>query len=579
MAATPTAQIKLIRGLFSFAVRQRPSIVPITLLGIASSIIELLAMFSVIPLGILASGRQIHNTLLLRIAAQLGLTLDARFFVATFLSLFLFRTITYTLTQILTGYILQKLVGDFSTRAFATFVRHLSFSDIFRNQIGHFLTLAGDEASRGSQIVVGIMRLVPIIFLFTCYGLLLFFQSWVAFLGVASLLMVMVLSLKNAFRKSLALGRRQQEESRVANTHFLESLGGLRTVRGFTAEDFIADRYLELMDKYTWTLFFVDALAYLSQVPIVVVVGLVLFGEVAFAGNTWLVQQMPLLLAGIMIFLRMLPIANQGLDTAMRLASNLKAGRNIADMLQAAQTAGRRDALPHLPADETLVSVEFDRVSFGYMADAPLVLSEFSCHFEKGKSYALSGPSGVGKSSLVDLMLKFFDPISGTIRVNGLDISRLSTDSVRQRITICEQIVRLFHGTIWDNVAFGKPLTRDQTLQALASVQLEDALRAMPAGADTMLTFQGSNLSGGQRQRIGLARGLARHTDVLILDESTNALDFDTRKKILDVLLTLYKDRILIFVTHDPYVLERVDQVIQMNPSRSSAQPRQVSTV
>jgi ABC-type bacteriocin/lantibiotic exporter with double-glycine peptidase domain len=578
MPSLPISQIKLIRDLLAFVVRVRPSIVPVTLLGLMSSIIELFAMFSVIPLGILASGRQIHNPELLDLAARLGLTLDARFFVAGFLSLFLLRTLTYVLTQILTGYISQKLVGDFSTRAFASFVRHLSFSDIFRHQIGHFLTLAGDEASRSSQIIVNIIRLVPVIFLFLCYGLFLLYQSWVAFFALTSFLLIMVLLLKNAFRKSLALGHRQQDESRIANTHFVESLGGLRTVRGFTAEDFIADRYLQLMEKYTWTLFLSEAQTNLSQAPIMIVVALALVGEVAFADNAWLVQQMPLILAGVMIFLRLLPIASQGLENALRLASNLKAGRNIAEMLKAIHVAEHRDSLAELPSDERVTLVEFERVSFGYSNDAPPVLLEFSCRFEKGKSYALSGPSGVGKSSLVDLMLKFFIPDKGMIRVNGRDISQLSANSLRQRIILCEQVVRIFHGTISENIAFGKSVTAEETSRVLAQVGLEEALRTMPAGADTTLTFQGSNLSGGQRQRVGVARALVRSADVLILDESTNALDFDTRKKILDALLTSYKDRILIFVTHDPYVMERVDCVLEMNSFRSSVQPIEAIT-
>jgi ABC-type bacteriocin/lantibiotic exporter with double-glycine peptidase domain len=566
MPRLPKSEIKLIRDLLAFAVRERPSIVPITLLGVASSFIELLAMFSVVPLGILASGGLIHNSTLLRIAAFLGLTLDARFFVATFLSLFLLRYLTNVVTQVLNGYTAQKLMGSLSTHAFAAFVRHLSFSDIFRHQIGHFLALGGDEASRGSQIVINIMRLVPVIFLFLCYSLFLLYQSWPTFLGLASLLLVVVLSLKNAFRKSLALGQRQQEESRIACTHFVESLSGLRTVRGFTAEDFISDRYTQLMQKYTWTLFLSDALTNLSQVPIMVLVALALATEIAFADNAWLVQQMPFILAGIMIFLRLLPIASQGLENALRLASNLKAGQSIAEMLKAVETAEQHDSLARFPADEKVVSIEFDRVSFGYNTDACPVLSDFSCRFAKGRSYAVSGPSGVGKSSLVDLMLKFFAPSGGTIRVNGRNISQLSANSLRERIVLCEQVVRIFHGTILENVTFGHPVTKDEASRALSRVGLEDALRAMPTGSDTILTFQGSNLSGGQRQRVGVARALMRDADVLVLDESTNALDVDTRKKILNSLLSSYRDRILIFVTHDPYIVERVDEVIELSP-------------
>ena len=218
-----------------------------------------------------------------------------------------------------------------------------------------------------------------------------------------------------------------------------------------------------------------------------------------------------------------------------------------------------------------MTAIAFEHVVFGYGAGTAPILSDFSCTFEKGKSYAIAGPSGVGKSSLVDLMLKFFVPQDGTIRVNGRDIAQLSSESLRQRIVLCEQVVRIFHGSIAENVAYGKDLARTDIDRALAHVGLQEALAALPAGADTVLSFQGSNLSGGQRQRVGVARALVRSADVLVLDESTNALDYETRKKIMDTLLASYKDRILIFVTHDPYVVERVDHVIEMSPARIAA--------
>lgn len=567
-------QIRLIIDLFRFATRQRPGIVPVTLLGIVSSALELLAMMSVIPLGILASGRPIHNATLLKLADSLGLTLSARFFIGTFLFLFLLRTGTFILTQICMGYISQKLIADFSTRAFATFVRDTSFEEIHKHQIGHFVTLAGDEANRGSQTVLSCMRLVPVIALFLLYGALLLSQSWEAFLGLALFATLVIVSLRSAFRKSLSLGGRQQQESRTSHTHFIESLNGLRTVRSFTAEAFVIRRYSEIMKQYSWTLFLGEAFANLGQAPIFLAVAMALVAMLLWANNAWLVLHMPEILASIMIFFRLLPVAFQGLENAMRLASNLKAGQNIADMLKAASIAERVDALPDFPDSERITSIEFDRVAFRYTDDTPKILDNFSCKFEAGKSYALTGPSGVGKSSLIDLMLKFYAPQAGAVRINGRDISQLRASSLRRHILLSEQAVRIFFGTILENVQFGRVAGNAEAREALAMVGLDETLNKLPKGADTVLNFQGSNLSGGQRQRVAIARALARMSDVLVMDESTNALDAHTREFVLDSVRNSYHDRILIFVTHDPNVIARVDEVIELRPSASpSASP------
>ena len=196
-----------------------------------------------------------------------------------------------------------------------------------------------------------------------------------------------------------------------------------------------------------------------------------------------------------------------------------------------------------------------------------MVLDNYSKTFEAGKSYAITGPSGVGKSSLVDLLLKFYTPQSGEIRINGMDIAPISSTWIRERVVLAEQTTRLFFDTVLRNVIFGRNAERQDALSALHTVGLSEFLATLPNGADTALTYQGSNFSGGQRQRVGLARALLKPSDVLVIDEGTSALDFDTRERVLGNILKRYKDRIVIFVTHDPLVMERVDEIIRLQPA------------
>lgn len=567
------AELKLVGRLMAYAIRHQPNVVPIALVGILSSAAELGAVICLIPLGIVASGNPLSDhSLWMKVPHALGMTPDPKFFIVLFLATWLFRMVSNMLALVLNGYVMQSLFAHFSIHAHASFVRHLPFSEIIKHQIGHFFTLAGDEANRGAQIVVGTIRIIPVIALFTAYAAFIFYQSWQAGIALAALAFALGLVLKGVFRKALRLGQRQQEESRAANTLFFDSLGGLRTVRGFTAEDFVISRYTRLTHNYVRTCFWGEALSHTTHLPFMILIAGAL-GTIAFyADNIWLLANMPLFFAVLMMLTRLMPMANYGLDIAMKLTSNLKAGRNVADMLDAVSQSIEGNEHADFPIEEEIRQIVFDNVTFQYSNDTPPILQNFTCSLNAGHSYAITGPSGVGKSSLIDLLLKFYRPDSGTILVNGRDIAKLSAISLRRRMILAEQATRIFYGSVLENVQFDSDNSRQAGEQALHLVGLDELLASLPQGADTILAFQGNNFSGGQRQRIGLARAIVRDADMLILDESINALDFETRKRILDNLLASYSDRIIVFVTHDPYVMERVDEIIELRSAEQIPQ-------
>jgi ABC-type multidrug transport system fused ATPase/permease subunit len=491
-------ELKLIGRLMTYAIRHNPSIVPIGLCGIVSACAELAAIMSIIPLGMVAAGTKLSpQSLWYQIPAFLHLTPNAKFFVVLFLSIWLLRILSSIAATVFNAYTFQMIFAHFTVRAHAAFVRHLTFTDIGKHQIGHFFTLAGDEANRGAQIVVGVMRLLPVVILFSAYIAFVFYQSWRGGLAILALVVVMALALKGTFRLALKLGQRQQEESRATHTLFFDSLGGLRTVRGFTAEDFVIDRYAALTDKYVWTCFLVESLTVTSQVPFMILI-VITMAAMAYADNEALLLNMPVFFAGLMIFTRMTPIASYGLDVAVRLASNLKAGRNVEEMLLTVSRSEEKPDLAALPEKERIRSIEFDKISFRYSDDTPPILDKFSCTLSAGRSYAVTGPSGTGKSTLIDLLLKFYEPQAGRILVNGRDVAAFSSSSLRRHLILVEQITRIFFGSVSENVKFNDPQGRKHVEKALESVGLTDVLATLPDGLDTVLAFQGSNFSGGQ---------------------------------------------------------------------------------
>jgi ABC-type multidrug transport system fused ATPase/permease subunit len=555
------------------AFRTFPLLYAAVALSVVSVVAELAAMASLFPLAELAAGRSMReHSIWDKVAGFFSDHSPVLLFLCFFLILLFIRVGTAGVVALLQARLFRRMIAHFSASAFEAFVKHLSFREIQEKTIGHFITLAGDEANRASQIVFALTRLIPTILLVLLYfGALVFHSLWVG-LAVLAFLLLAAVGLIGAFRLSHDLGARQQAESRALNTFFMDALGGLRTVRGFNAEEYAASRYRDMIRQYARTCFGVDAVNILGRtLPALI---LLLAGLLAIAfwfDERELAAHLSFAMAATIIVLRFLPLVGQGLDTFMKLTADLKAGQNIADVVKIAEKAALEKPSDQAREDLQIQSIEFDRVSFSYASDTP-VLREFSAVFEAGKTYAVAGPSGVGKSTVIDLLLAFYPPDAGQIKVNGIQLNELETRRLRSRIGIVEQQARLLSDSIRNNLAFGRAVGEQELQGAVRAAQLEDLVAALPDGYESMVSFQGSNLSGGQRQRISIARALVKPVDVLILDESTAGLDSATRDRIVGTLKEIYRDRILIFLTHDKELVSRVDKVIALSkPEPASA--------
>jgi ABC-type multidrug transport system fused ATPase/permease subunit len=573
MRNTPPGTLRILRRLLPYVVRLRPDSVAAVLLGIFSSACELASLASLLPLSMLAAHQPIRTTSPWHsLPLLLGFMPSAKFYAMTFLTLLLLRALTQAGAAILTSHINRGLISHFSARALEAYIRHLSFAQVQNESIGHFMAVAGDEANRAAQIVGSLIKLVPLVILFALYGALLLYQSWLIALALLIFSFAVLLCLIGTFRASHRIGRRQQSESRALNTHFIESLSGLRTVRSLTGEEFVTNRYDEMMRVYARTGFSIDSLNQFATTLPTVLLAVALLFICEFTPPQYLLASLPAIMVGAMMVLRLLPLCGQTLDLAQRLIADLKVAETVAELLDAvamARTAAKR---PLPPLVESIRQIDFENVTFRYSAETPPVLNHFHCRFQAGRTYAIAGPSGSGKSTIVDLLLKFFHPDSGMVKINGKDITGLSGTSLRQRIVLAEQTTRVFYHTIRHNVLFGRDAPLAAVTNVLNMVGLDELMASLPEGDQTFLNYQGSNLSGGQRQRIGLARAVLRNADVLILDESTSALDPDTRQQILNNILERYRDGILIFITHDPVILKSVDEVIHLKPATERAE-------
>lgn len=206
--------------------------------------------------------------------------------------------------------------------------------------------------------------------------------------------------------------------------------------------------------------------------------------------------------------------------------------------------------------------IEFDNVCFGYN-DSKNILNNFSFKLNSGRTLALVGPSGGGKTTICHLIPRFYEVLSGTITVDGKDITSVTRESLRKNIGIVSQDVFLFDSTIYDNIAYGKPdATEDEVINASRLANLHDFVSSLPEGYDTLVGERGVKLSGGQKQRVSIARAFLKNPPILILDEATSALDNATEHMIQNSLENLSRGRTTIVVAHRLTTVKNADEIL-----------------
>jgi len=556
---------KALVGLLSYSFHQFPILILAILLSLASVCLELAAMLSLFPVTQLAAGHEITAGSRWRWFMEgVGSDPTLRSFLLLFLGLLILRLLTDAAATLTVSHVYRHLIAHFSSRAFKAFVEGLSFQDVQKKTIGYYISLAGDEANRASQIVMSMSRLVPVAALAGLYWLALAVKSSWTGGGVFLFMVIAGLALIGAFRRSHRLGTEQQMQSRILNTHFVECLNSLRTVRAYNAELFVATHYADLIGTYARTCFKGDALKELARTgpALLLVAGAAVTTVFLITDRTFMDSYAEFVVVAILL-LRFFPLLGQSLDIFMRAVSDLMAGEEVARAMSLVATLEATPPDVGKQLDEGISSIEFESIGFRYHRAKP-VIDHLSARFEKGRSYALIGPSGAGKSTLIDLLLKLYAPTEGRILVNGVDLAGISSFSMRQRVGVVEQQVPLFHDSIFHNLTLGVSQDRNCVRYACEIACINEVIARLPKGEETVLQYQGSNLSGGQRQRLGIARAVLRRPDVLVLDESTAALDHDIRERVVANLIEEFRERILLFITHDRGIASRVSQVLDL---------------
>jgi subfamily B ATP-binding cassette protein MsbA len=212
-------------------------------------------------------------------------------------------------------------------------------------------------------------------------------------------------------------------------------------------------------------------------------------------------------------------------------------------------------------------SIEFKNVSFAY--DAHNVLEKINLTIEKGKTLALIGPSGGGKSTLADLVPRFYDPTYGEVLLDGISLFDYELESLRKQMGVVTQESILFNDTIYNNIAFGLPhVSEEDVIRAAKIANAHDFISQTEEGYQTYIGERGSKLSGGQRQRLSIARAVLKNPPILILDEATSALDSESEKLVQEALFNLMKNRTSIVIAHRLSTIQHADEIVVIQEGR-----------
>jgi ABC-type multidrug transport system fused ATPase/permease subunit len=285
---------------------------------------------------------------------------------------------------------------------------------------------------------------------------------------------------------------------------------------------------------------------------------------VAFGG--WMAGQGTMPVADVVGFIMYLSLFFQPLAVLARLAEDVQ--HSYASAIRVFDILDAETDVPEAPDAAVLAACEgevtFENVTFHYNEQEP-VLRDVSFNAKPGEMLAIVGPTGVGKTTVLSLLERFYDPIKGAVRLDGHNIASLTLKSLRDQISMVLQDTFLFNATIADNIAYGRPgAAMDEIIAAARAANAEEFIGAMPSGYMTMVGERGVRLSGGQKQRIAIARAILRGTPILVLDEATSSVDTETESEIQIAIDRLAGSRTILVIAHRLSTVMRADQILVM---------------
>ncbi len=469
----------------------------------------------------------------------------------------------------------QSVAYDLRNDLYAK-IQRLSFSYHDRNQTGQLMVRATDDVEKVRLFIgQGLLQLVGA-FILIIGTIIILFSSSVSLAWTAMPILPVAIVVFGIFAgRSQPMFIKVQQKLSHLNTVLQENLAGIKVIKAFTREkeqeqkfraaaDATMDQAIAVSRLFTFMFPLIFMIANLGQAAILYVGGKQIIAGLLTLGE-W--QEFSLYLMylffPIMLFGMIVTQMGQAAASAERIFEILDARSDIVDKPGATR-------LPEVKGD-----VRFEHVTFRYFSGGEPVLNDVSFEAKPGETVALLGATGSGKTTIINLLPRFYDPSEGRITIDGHDLREVTLDSLRTQIGIVLQETTLFSGTVRENIAFGRPeATFEEIQNAAKAAAAHDFIMSFPEGYNTHVGERGTTLSGGQKQRVAIARALLLDPRILILDDSTSSVDLNTEAQIQAALDTLMKGRTSFVIAQRISTVMNADKILVLDKGRIVAQGR-----
>jgi ATP-binding cassette subfamily B protein len=453
-------------------------------------------------------------------------------------------------------------------------LQSLSMSFFDRRSLGDMISRLSDDVDEVEELMLsGITSALAYIFQFVFFVGALFYLEWRLALVSLFVAPLFWLAARHFSRKIKRASREERRRSGSISAVAEESLSNAALVQAYNRKEEEVERFhRENEGSFSAQLaatrlssLFSPLVNFIELAGVIVVIGL----------GAYELSQGRLSIGGLLVFMVYLgglyrPI--RGLSSLLNSLYSASAGaERIIEFLE--EKPSVEDKPWARPLHEARGMVEFDSVSFRYPGGGKPALDDLSFRARPGEVLALVGPSGSGKSTAAKLLLRFYDPNAGEIRLDGHDIRDLTLRSLRENVAVLLQETLVFDGTVRENIAYGRPEASEEEIVAAArAADAHGFIEALPDGYDTVIGQKGRLLSGGQRQRLAIARAMIRDVSILLLDEPTTGLDADSSEKVMAPLRRLMSGRTTIVISHNLLTVRDATRIVVLEEGHIAEQ-------